>query len=529
MPKDMKGAREAGELLADAVTAGDRVCIVADYDCDGASACAIIMRGMRMLGAKEGSVSYVVPDRQKDGYGLTPEIVDRAVERHDPRIIVTVDNGIASFAGVERANELGIKAVVTDHHLPAIVDGEVKLPAATVIVNPTQPGCAFPSKSICGAGVAFYIMLTARACLRERGKFDVASQPKMDSLLDLVATATVADVVKLDENNRRLVANGLERMRAGKCQPGIKALFRVAGRNIGAASSMDLGFTLGPRINAAGRMADMTIGIECLTTDDEGRAGELAQSLHKINQERRATEAEMAELASKAVSELQALGDDAAIVIYDETFHEGVVGIVAGRIKEREHRPTFVFAKAQDGNLKGSGRSIAGFHMRDALDLLVKRVPGVVLKFGGHAMAAGCTIVPEGIEAFRTALAQIARELLTKAMMERVVEIDGSLDRVDYSVNTARQLDQIVWGQGFEQPVFVDQVKVIEQRLVGSKHLKLLVDVTGQRRDGIWFGRTEPLPEDAQLAYRIGVNEWNGRESVQMVVDGLLPGRGLRP
>jgi len=521
-PTDLKGAVEAGELLAQAIVAGKRITVVADYDCDGASACAVMLRGLAMLGAETGTVSFIVPDRQRDGYGLTPVIVDRAIEQHQPDVLVTVDNGIASFAGVQHAVDKGLQIVVTDHHLPAVLDNEVRLPNATVLVNPSQPGCRFASKALCGAGVAFYVMLMTRAALRATGRFDAQTQPRMDALLDLVALATVADVVRLDANNRRLVAQGVARMRAGRCHPGIRALFEVSGRKLRAATSTDLGFGLGPRINAAGRLADMTIGIGCLLEDDPQKALALASQLHQINQERRSKEAEMSEQADATVAELRELGHDAALVVHDESFHEGVVGIVAGRIKEREHKPTFVFARAHSGELKGSGRSIPGFHLRDALDLVSKRHPDLIVKFGGHAMAAGCTLRGDGLEPFREALGAVAREWLTAEMLERKVFTDGELPNGDYNVRAVQEINARVWGQGFEAPLFVDEVRVAEQRVVGEKHMKLTLEVQGQRREGIWFRRAEPVPERAQLAYRVAVDEWNGKQRVQMVVEDMV-------
>ena len=386
----MKGVAEAARLLADVIEAGQRIVVVADYDCDGATACAVALRGLRLLGAAPESLGYVVPDRAVHGYGLTPAIVDLALQRR-PDLLVTVDNGIASLEGVAHAQAQGLDVLVTDHHLPAVVGDEVVLPSARVIVNPNQPGDGFESKALAGVGVMFYVLLALRAELRQRGRFDAASQPRIDALLDLVALGTVADVVKLDANNRRLVAQGLRRIRAGRMQPGVAALFAVAGADPARAAAMDFGFKLGPRINAAGRLSDMTLGIECLLTDDAARAAELAAQLDAINRERREVEGHMREQAEGAVDRLLAelAAPPPAVSLFDESFHEGVVGIVAGRLKDRLHRPTFVFARAQDGSLKGSGRSIPGFHLRDALDLMSKRSPGVLRRFGGHAMAAG--------------------------------------------------------------------------------------------------------------------------------------------
>ncbi|HEY8049021.1 MAG TPA: single-stranded-DNA-specific exonuclease RecJ, partial [Ramlibacter sp.] len=407
-PGGMKGLPEAAALLADAIAANRKLCIVADYDCDGATACAIALRGFRLLGARD--VGYVVPDRVVDGYGLTPSIAQRVKER-GADVLITVDNGIASVEGVAAANALGLQVIVTDHHLPG-----PELPDAAVIVNPNQPGCTFESKSIAGVGVMFYLLMALRSELRARGVFDTATQPKLDALLPLVALGTVADVVKLDANNRRLVAQGLKRIRAGALPCGLAALFAVAARQHAMATTFDFGFALGPRINAAGRLADMTLGIECLLTDDPTRAAELAAELDRINRERRDVEAGMREQAEVLMEQIMPTGaPPAALALFHEGFHEGVVGIVAGRMKDRLHRPTFVFAVGADGYLKGSGRSIPGFHLRDALDLVTKRFPGVLRKFGGHSMAAGCTIAREDFATFDQAFSAVAQEWLSPA------------------------------------------------------------------------------------------------------------------
>jgi len=520
-PAGLRGVHEAATLLADTLAAQRRICIVADYDCDGATACAVALRGLAMLGAATGSLHYVVPDRALHGYGLTPAIVDLAA-RKEPALLVTVDNGIASLEGVAHARARGIGVLVTDHHLPAVFDGRVVLPDANVIVNPNHPDCAFPSKCLAGVGVMFYVLLALRAELRARGAFDAASQPKLDALLDLVALGTVADVVKLDANNRRLVAQGLKRVRAGRMQPGIAALFAAAGREPSRASGFDFGFALGPRINAAGRLADMTLGIECLVTDDTSRAAELAQQLDAINRERREVEAGMREQAELLLEHLLPEGDPPpALALFDPEFHEGVVGIVAGRLKDRLHRPTFVFALGQDGLLKGSGRSIAGFHLRDALDLVSKRHPGVLIRFGGHAMAAGCTLDEESFDTFDKALQQVAREWLDAATLQRRLRTDGALAVEHFAPETVRLLDGQVWGQAFEPPLFCDEVDIVAQRLVGDKHLKLRVRHGGTLRDAIWFGRIEPVAERVRLAYRLSLDEYQGQQRVQMVVEAI--------
>jgi single-stranded-DNA-specific exonuclease len=531
-PAGLHGAQAAARFLADALHAQRRICVVADYDCDGATACAVALRGLALLGAAEGTLHYVVPDRAVHGYGLTPAIVDLARAKR-AEVLLTVDNGIASLQGVAHARALGIDVVVTDHHLPALVDGSVVLPEANVIVNPNQPGCSFESKNLAGVGVIFYVLLALRAELRERGAYASAVQPRLDALLDLVALGTVADVVRLDANNRRLVAQGLRRIRAGQMQPGVAALFKAASRDARRASGFDFGFALGPRINAAGRLADMTLGIECLLTEDPARATELAHTLDAINRERRDVEAGMREQAEAMLEALMARTTETgaahtptALAIFDEGFHEGVVGIVASRLKDRVHRPTFVFARGQDGLLKGSGRSIPGFHLRDALDLVSKRHPALLVRFGGHAMAAGCTLASADFTTFDEAFRQVAHEWLDAATLSRTLLSDGPLGIEHFNPHTVRALDAQVWGQAFEAPVFVDEVEVVSQRLVGEKHLKLALRFAGEARgstlrDAIWFGHAEPVAAKVRLAYRLSVDEYNGRERVQMIVEAV--------
>ena len=518
-PATLQGSAAAAALLADSIAAQHNICVVADYDCDGATACAVALRGLGLLGAAPGTLHYVVPDRTVHGYGLTPAIVDLALAKH-PQLLVTVDNGIASFDGVAHARAQGVAVLVTDHHLPALVQGAVVLPDANVIVNPNAPGDRFASKALAGVGVMFYVLLALRAELRARGTFEAGKEPRLDSLLDLVALGTVADVVKLDANHRRLVAQGLKRIRSGRMQPGIAALFAAAGRQPARAAAFDFGFALGPRINAAGRLADMTLGIECLTTDDPARAAELAQQLDAINRARRDVEAGMREQAEAALEHLMPEGEPpAALALFDPEFHEGVVGIVAGRLKDRLHRPTFVFALGADGALKGSGRSIPGFHLRDALDLVAKRHPGVLIRFGGHAMAAGCTISEEHFDTFDEALQRVAAEWLDAATLTRRVRTDGALALEYFNIETVTALDAQVWGQAFEAPLFCDEVDVLAQRLVADKHLKLRVRHLGQPRDAIWFGHAEPVAERVRLAYRLALDEYNGQQRLQMIIE----------
>ncbi|MBB5466657.1 single-stranded-DNA-specific exonuclease [Paraburkholderia sp. CI2] len=514
-PAELKGCDAAAALLADALQQQRRMLVVADYDCDGATACAVAVRGLRMFGAR---IDYLVPNRMEHGYGLTPDIVELAARSAagKPDLLITVDNGIASVDGVAAANALGIDVLVTDHHLP----GD-ELPAARAIVNPNQPGCTFPSKCLAGVGVMFYVLLALRAELRRRGAFgDALPEPRLDGLLDLVALGTVADVVKLDGNNRVLVAQGLQRIRRGRMQPGIAALFRAAARDARNASGFDLGFALGPRLNAAGRLSDMSLGIECLTTDDVGRAWELAQQLDTMNRERREIEAGMQQ---QALDDLSTVDPDGAttITLFNPGWHQGVIGIVAGRLKEKFHRPSFTFAPA-DGTgmlVKGSGRSIAGFHLRDALDLISKREPDLIVKFGGHAMAAGLTIAAADVPRFTAAFEAVGREWLSAEALARTIETDGELEDAYFTPQFVEMLDAAVWGQGFPAPVFSGEFEVASQALVKDKHLKLQLLRGRQRFNAIWFNHTDTLPARTTVAYRLASDTWNGVSRVQLIVE----------
>jgi single-stranded-DNA-specific exonuclease len=500
----------AAVFLADSIGARKRMVIVADYDCDGATACAVALRGLRAMGA---DIDFIVPNRFEYGYGLTPEIVELTAREKQPDIIITVDNGIASIDGVAEANRRGIEVVVTDHHLPADT-----LPAARVIVNPNQPECGFPSKHIAGVGVMFYVLLALRAELRKRGVFDAQTQPKLDNLLDLVALGTVADVVKLDANNRILVAQGLKRMRAGRMHAGVAALFRVAGREPRTANPFDLGFALGPRLNAAGRLEDMSLGIECLVTDDEDRAWQLAQQLNEINLKRREIEADMQDAALLHLDAFEP-AESSTICVFDDSWHQGVIGIVASRLKEKFYRPTITFAPGADGWIKGSGRSIPGFHLRDALDLVYKKAPSLIDKFGGHAMAAGLTLRADAFDAFAKAFEEVGRAWLSKQQLERVVETDGPLEDAYYTTTFIELMAGQVWGQGFAPPVFCDDFRVVSQRILKERHLKLLLEKNGARYDAIWFGHTDALGDRAKVAFRLDANEYNGVTKVQLLVE----------
>jgi single-stranded-DNA-specific exonuclease len=512
-PAALLGAAEAAQLLADAIEADARLLIVADYDCDGATACAVGMRALRAFGA---DVGYLVPNRFEYGYGLTPAIVELAA-RMQPDVLITVDNGIASVEGVAAARSYGMATVITDHHLPGAA-----LPQADVIVNPNQPGCDFPSKALAGVGVMFYTMLALRAELRERGAFNGRNEPNLAELLDLVALGTVADVVNLDHNNRVLVSQGLARMRAGRVQPGLRALFAVAGREPERAATFDLGFALGPRLNAAGRMSDMSLGIECLITDDPARALNIAQQLDALNRERRAVEQDMQETALERLAGFDP-GNTASASLFEPDWHQGVIGIVAGRLKEKLHRPVIAFARGNDGELKGSGRSISGLHLRDALDLVSKRHPELILRFGGHAMAAGLTIREADYALFAATFEEVVAALLDPADLARRIDTDGALESGWMSLDTARLIEQDIWGQGFAAPVFDDRFRVDNQRVLKDRHLKLQLSKHGTRYDAIQFNFADSAPADIHAAFRLASNEYNGVTKLQLMVEHFEP------
>jgi single-stranded-DNA-specific exonuclease len=512
-PASLARCEEAAALLADAIAAGRRLLIIADYDADGATACAVGMRALSAMGAR---VDYLVPNRFELGYGLTPELADIAAQGK-PDLLITVDNGIASAEGVERARALGIDTLITDHHLPG-----PELPRAACIVNPNQPGCTFASKSLAGVGVMFYVMLALRAELRRRGAFRSAPEPNLAALTDLVALGTVADVVPLDANNRILVAQGLKRIRAGRSQPGIDALLRAAGRAPAEARGFDLGFVLGPRLNAAGRLADMSLGIACLVTDDAGAAANGALELDRLNRERRRIEAGMLREAQAAADAI-ADAPGAAAAFYEPSWHQGVVGILAARLRERLHRPVFCFAPAGDGErsdeLRGSGRSIPGFHLRDCLDLVAKRAPGLILRFGGHAQAAGLTLRASDLERFRELLAEVAASTMPREALTRTVETDGNLSAAELSLGLAQLLDAGVWGPGFPAPLFCDTFALESQRVVGEKHSRLKLVMDGRRLEAMRFNALDPLPARFRAAYRLSVNDYDGMPSVQVSLE----------
>ncbi|MCL2658486.1 MAG: single-stranded-DNA-specific exonuclease RecJ [Betaproteobacteria bacterium] len=508
-PTALSGMQAAAHMLADAIAMHAKILIVADYDCDGATACALGIRALRSFGA---TVEYLVPNRFQFGYGLTPAIVELAAQRK-PDVLVTVDNGIASMEGVTAARELGIKTLITDHHLAG---GE--LPDADVIINPNQPGCNFPSKDLAGVGVIFYTMLGLRAELRQRGHFAQRPEPRLADLLDLVALGTVADVVPLDHNNRILVHQGLARIRAGRMQPGIRALFAAASRDPARATTFDLGFGIGPRLNAAGRLTDMSLGIECLLCDKPEDAVRMARELDQLNRERRHIEGDMQLRADEMLASIDT-GRAAGIALFDPEWHQGVIGILAGRIKEHRHRPVVAFARSNEGLLKGSGRSIPGLHLRDALDLLSKREPDLLRTFGGHAMAAGLTIAESDFPRFAAAFDRIVTQLAGPEILKQTTETDGSLSTQEMSLEAARMLENEIWGQGFPAPLFSDCFEVESQRLLKDQHVKLTLRRGTERFEAIRFRHSDPAPERLTAAFQLAVNEYRGNASLQLLID----------
>lgn len=517
-PSSIKNIQAAASLVVNAAEQQKRILIIGDFDADGATSCALMVHGLRAMGAV--NVDYLVPSRFEFGYGLTPEIVDVAAHEFQPDLIITVDNGISSVEGVRRATELGFRTLITDHHLAPDV-----LPEADAIINPNQPGCEFPSKNLAGVGVAFYLLSVVRQQLDEASWFESRSKPTLADYLDLVALGTIADVVPLDVNNRILVNEGLRRIRAGKCRPGIAALLGFGRGQISVASSQDLAFFVAPRLNAAGRLEDMSLGIECLLADDPVEAADLAARLDGLNVERREIEHEMKEQALATLASLDVANDAAVtgITLFDNEWHQGVVGIVAARIKDRFHRPVVAFATVGDGELKGSGRSIPGFHMRDAFAAIDARYPGMISKFGGHAMAAGLSLRQEDLQDFNSAFNDEATRLLNEDDLTAVVLTDGELE--NFTVSQARELAMACpWGQGFSEPVFDGEFEVIEQRIVGGSHLKMRVRPVDSDEliDAIAFGEDSTVEgRFRQMAYRLGVNEYRGLESVQLIIESL--------
>jgi len=521
-PERLGGLAPAVDLLAQAVEAGWRMVVVGDFDADGATSCALCLRALRGMGAAH--VDYLVPNRFEYGYGLTPEIVAVAAMRR-PDLLITVDNGISSLAGVAAARELGIRVLITDHHLPG-----ASLPPANAIVNPNLYAEGSPGKHLAGVGVAFYVMLALRAELRSRGWFTRRNlaEPNLGQLLDLVALGTVADVVPLDHNNRLLVHQGLQRIRAGRCLPGVRALLEIGGRTPARAVAADLGFAIGPRLNAAGRLEDMALGIECLLADSEADARRMATRLDALNRDRKDIEAGM---QAQALAAVEALARDtrelpAGLCLYDPQWHQGVIGILASRIKERFHRPVIAFASAGNGELKGSARSVPGLHIRDVLDAIATRHPGMLSRFGGHAMAAGLTLDEDRHLAFAEAFTAEVSRTLSDEDLQGVIPTDGQLLDEEFSLATAKMLrDAGPWGQGFPAPRFDGMFTVLEQRVVGERHLKMILKPSGinRRLDGIAFntGNSPATVGETRLVYRLDVNEYRGVESAQLIIEHM--------
>ncbi|PIT18135.1 single-stranded-DNA-specific exonuclease RecJ [Snodgrassella alvi] len=506
--QSLKNIQAASERLARAIEQQEKILIVADYDADGATACALGMRGLRAMGAK---TDFLVPNRFDHGYGLTPRIAELAAQAKTD-LLLTVDNGIASIAGVQRAQQLGMDVLITDHHLP----GE-QLPEC-IIVNPNQPGDHFPSKALAGVGVMFYVLMALRHHLRQHNWFSQRPEPNLAQWLDLVALGTIADVVPLDQNNRILVTQGLRRIRADKMQAGIRALFHVAKRKAQQAQAFDLGFAIGPRLNAAGRLDDMSLGIACLLSDDMESATDLALQLDDLNRERRQIQRSMQDEANLQLATIDT-ENSYSIVAYHDSWHQGVTGIVAGRLRETFHRPSIVFAQAEDGTLRGSGRSITGLHLRDALDLISKRRPEIIQKFGGHAMAAGLSIASIHLPAFQREFEAVCQRLIQPADLNHTYQTDGSLDDGHLNLDTAQQLAALVWGQNFPEPCFCDEFRVIRQQSVGTSHIKAVLRKSNCECEAMFFRCGTPLPEHIRVVYRLVANEWRQQMELQLYAD----------
>lgn len=506
---DLKNIQAASERLAQAIRKQEKILIVADYDADGATACAVGIRGLQAMGA---SIEFLVPNRFEHGYGLTLEIAEMAANA-GTKLLLTVDNGIASLAGVAHAQRLGMDVLITDHHLP----GE-KLPDC-IIINPNQPGDTFASKSLAGVGVMFYVLMALRQHLRQTAWFNSQRpEPNLAQWLDLVALGTIADVVPLDHNNRILVTQGLRRIRAGKMQTGISALFTIAKRKPEQAQTMDLGFCIAPRLNAAGRLDDMSLGIACLLCDDDEQARDLAEQLDELNHERRQIQRDMQNEADVQLTDINPINHH-SIVVYHDNWHQGVVGIVAGRLREKYHRPSIVFAPAENNTLRGSGRSIPGLHLRDALDLVSKQHPELIQKFGGHAMAAGLSLLATNLSAFQQAFEKVCRQLISIEDLHHIFQTDGILDSQYLNLSTAQLLNTMVWGQNFPEPSFCNEFIVVNQQPVGTGHTKALLRYDNQECEAMFFRCTTVLPEHIRAVYRLIANEWRQRWELQLHVD----------
>ncbi len=515
-PSSLLNCNKAGEIIAEAISRGQKITIVGDYDCDGATAVAVAILGLRLLGASD--VQYIVPDRQRDGYGLSNGIVDRAKETGCD-LLITVDNGISANEAIKHANSLGITTIVTDHHLPGN-----ELPEATCIVDPNQPGDSFGSKFLAGVGVVFYVLLSTRSALRAKGVFSVKNQPNLASLLDLVALGTVADVVPLDHNNRIIVSKGLQKFRSGRIHTGLTSLLAKAGKNAFQVTINDFGFLLAPRINAAGRISSIASGVECLISSDIEFANQKAEELEYLNSERKLLEQKTELEAMKLLGQVS-FGEGRSIALKGDNWHEGVIGLVASRIREKSYRPSIAFARSVGENgvklLRGSGRSIEGVHLRDVLAFIAERNPGLILKFGGHAMAAGLTIEEEKFEKFRLSFEEAVKNLAIPGSFEKNLTTDGELTENDFTLTLARAIRDQIWGTAFPEPVFANTFKVLEQKILKDRHLKLLLELNGRKLNAIWFRRTQSLPAQARLAYKVSVDEWNGFSKVQIIVEAL--------
>lgn len=508
---------KAATLLADAIRDNKSITVSCDFDVDGTTSGTVAIRGLRMLGAKR--LSTAMPRRDRHGYGYGPLLVNEIHQKHSPDIVLTVDCGISSFDGVAEANRLGITTVITDHH----IEGSEGVPDAFCAVNPNRVGDQFPSKNICGCAVVFYVLLATRAELRRRGAYNDKPEPNLADLLDLVALATVADVVKLDHLNRTIISHGLRRIRSRKACPGINALLRVGGKIPESATVTDLAFIVSPRLNAAGRLEDASLGLQCLLTDDPDDAAEYAKKLDELNHERRAIESDMKDAALDELDGIE-VGDNFSLVMYRQDFHPGVVGILASRLKDLYGRPTIVFAPAGDGKIKGSGRSIPGLHLRDAIDLVAKRNPGICPAYGGHSQAAGLTCIEDRFDEFTQQFELVVRELIDKASLEQIIETDGELATSCMSIEFAEMINEGIWGAGFPPPLFDGIFNVLDQRVLKGKHLKLRLQAKGGSKfDAIWFFNNTPLPPEVRVAYSLDINEYNGARSVQLLVRHAEP------
>ena len=510
-PTSLLSANSAAKFLATHIDKKNKIIIIGDYDADGATASACGVLGLKKFGA---DVSFIVPNRFKFGYGLTPEIVELASEKK-PDLIITVDNGIASIEGVSNAREKGIDVLITDHHLPADI-----LPDANFIINPNQPDCTFPSKNLCGVGVIFYLLLSLRAFYRNEGKFSNTSEPKLSDLLELVCLGTVADLVTLDFNNRILVSSGIKKMRSGMGNYGIRAIAKLSKKNIYEMKTSDLSFSIAPKLNAAGRLADMSLGIKCLISETLDEALLYAKQLISLNDQRRFIETGMLETALSSINITTNI--NYSITLFNSNWHQGVIGIIASRLKEKYYRPTIIFAKDDNGLLKGSGRSISSFHLRDALDLVSKEYPEIIVTFGGHAMAAGLAIKEEDFNNFSKAFEQIAKRLLSEDDLNLTVDVDNSILDDDLNYKTVNLINKEIWGQGFPPPLFLDEFNIISQRIVAEKHTKLYLSKDEINYDAIFFNNVQIQPDRIRAIYSIEVNDFNGTISNQIIIKSIL-------